>query len=68
MKASSGVHSVSYNSYRGALSPGVNLLGHKADCSPPPSAKVLHEWSHNSSSPYAFMIDTEAPLPFTDFR
>jgi hypothetical protein len=37
--------------------PRVKLLGYEAACSHPPSAKVKHEheWSHNSTSPYAFM-------------
>jgi hypothetical protein len=37
--------SLLYNSYQGAPSTGVKLLGREADCSPLPSVKVLHDWS-----------------------
>jgi len=56
--------SLLYNSYQGALSPGVQLLGHEADCSPSPSVKVLHEWSHNSTPPYALMTDNRRTFTF----
>jgi len=33
----------------------VKRPGHEANHSPPPNAEVKNAWSHNSTSPYAFM-------------
>jgi hypothetical protein len=35
----------------GALSLGIKQPGHKADCSPPSSAKVKNVWSYTSTPP-----------------
>ena len=43
----------------GALSLAVNRLGrHKANISPPPSAKVSNAWSHTYPPPYSFTAGT----------
>jgi hypothetical protein len=39
----------------GALSPGVERLGHEADHSPPASPEVKEMWICTSTPPYAFM-------------
>jgi hypothetical protein len=38
----------------GDIFPGVKLLGHEADHSPPNSAEVKKIWIYTSTPPYAF--------------
>jgi hypothetical protein len=37
---------------------GVNLLNYTADTSPPSGVEVKNPWSHTSTPPYAFMVQT----------
>jgi hypothetical protein len=56
VQTSPGAHPASYPMIPGALSPGVERPGHKADHSPPASAEVKKMWLYTSTPPYAFMV------------
>jgi hypothetical protein len=50
----------------GALSLLVNWQGHKADHSPPTSAKVKKTWTNTSTPPYVFMVHGSSLVKIRD--
>jgi hypothetical protein len=55
VQTGSGAHLASYPMNTRGSFPGVKRPGRETDHSPPSSAEVKNEWSHISTSQYAFM-------------